>query len=160
MTAILDISELDDYSAYARGDYQARPWGWYEVLNAGIEGDEEFCEKRIGVRPFQALSLQRHKGRREFWKVEQGELKVILDGQVHTLKEGDTILIPRSKAHCMINATASSVIIYEKKMGVCREDDNERLYDAYGRDTVTLRPDEIQENLSVELYKEITEKLA
>ncbi|MCB9982186.1 MAG: phosphomannose isomerase type II C-terminal cupin domain [Rhodospirillales bacterium] len=154
--ALFKTDGLHALVGYAPGDQGFRPWGWYEVLNVGMEGREEFCEKKIGIRPHQALSLQRHHGRREVWRVEEGELTVIVDGRLHTLHRDDTILIPLASAHCMMNLIDRPLIVYEKQMGLCREDDNDRLYDFNGRETVPVAEDDHKALESIELYKKVT----
>lgn len=135
MNQLQQVKALEVYSV---GDIETRPWGFYEVLNFGSENNEEFCEKKIGVKPFQALSLQRHYGRREFWEVLSGELTVIHDGFVFDLKEGQSIDINIRAPHCMINKTGKPVVVYEKQMGICREEDFERLCDFGGRETCSI----------------------
>lgn len=118
--AAQEVAALENHVAYDAGDSDNRQWGFYEVLNVGIERGEEFCEKRIGVRPYRALSLQRHHGRREVWKVEEGVLTVICDGKLHTLTKGEVMMIPLEAPHCMINLTGEPVIVHEKQIGICR----------------------------------------
>ncbi|MEZ5814665.1 MAG: phosphomannose isomerase type II C-terminal cupin domain [Alphaproteobacteria bacterium] len=151
--ALRKNGDLIALTGYAAGDKGLRPWGWYEVLGVGMEDQEEFCEKKIGIRPHQSLSLQRHHGRREIWRVEEGELTVILDGNLHTLRRDETIMIPLKAPHCMMNLTDEPLIVYEKQIGICREEDNDRLYDMNGRETLEIAADDHKALESVELYK-------
>ena len=150
---------LEQYISYYRGDYDQRPWGFYKVLNVGHENDEEFCEKQIGVKPKHALSLQRHHGRREIWHVKQGELTVIVNRNIHILNSGDMILIPLKAAHCMINMTDQPVIVHEKQIGICREDDNDRLSDMSGRETVEIDNNDHDALLSIKIYKDLISQI-
>ena len=136
--------KLENQVQYDTGDFDHRPWGFYEVLNVGIERNEEFCEKRIGVKPYKALSLQRHHGRREIWQVEEGVLTVICDGHLHTVNAGETIMIPLEAPHCMINRTSTPVIVIEKQIGICREEDNDRLCDLSGREVMDIAADDLK----------------
>ncbi len=148
---------LDEYEA---GQTDRRPWGEYKVINVGMHKGEEFCEKNITINPRQALSLQRHKFRREVWKVLQGQLTVILDSEIHVLNEGDGILIPLSAVHCMINMTDEPVMVYEKQVGVCREEDNDRLCDLSGRKVEFIHPEDKATLHAVDVYKDVTKSLA
>jgi len=155
----MNVEVIKSKTEYHQGDVDQRPWGFYEVLNAGIDNDEEFCEKKIGVKPYQALSLQRHHGRREYWEVLSGELTVIHNGKVSTLKESDSINIDLYAPHCMINMTAQPVVVYEKQMGVCREEDNDRLCDFGGRETLEIKEDDLIALASKVEYLKITDIL-
>ena len=59
---------------YKRGDKDTRPWGTWEVLDAG----DGFCVKRICVTPGNILSLQLHHFRSEHWIIVKGEAVVTL----------------------------------------------------------------------------------
>jgi len=144
---------------YTKGQFENRPWGFYEVLKTGTENNQEFCEKKIGVKPFQALSLQRHHYRREYWEVLSGELTVIHKGEVMTLKESETINIELFAPHCMINMTDKPVVVYEKQTGLCREEDNDRLYDFSGRQTLEIAVDDHAAHKSKLEYLRITDFL-
>lgn len=112
------------------------------------------------MKPFQAMSLQKHKLRHEFWRVEEGTLTVILDGGLYTLNTGDTIEIPLKGIHCMINLSDKRVVIYEKQTGICREADNDRLSDMSGRDTVDVAPFDIEAMASKAIYERLTKLLS
>jgi mannose-6-phosphate isomerase-like protein (cupin superfamily) len=145
---------------YTIGDRDERVWGWYEVTNVGtMDSDEEFCEKRIGILPRQALSLQRHHGRRELWTAVRGTLTVIVNGELHEVHEGESIHIPLHAPHCMVNMSHGEIVVYEKQMGVCREEDNDRLFDMAGREIVEIAADDAMAHKSVELYKKIIQDL-
>ena len=55
-----------------------RPWGYYRVLHQ-VPGTKV---KELTVEPGQKLSMQRHKGRSEYWIVSEGKCAVhnMLDG--------------------------------------------------------------------------------
>ena len=53
---------------YKKGDCDTRPWGTWEVL----DGDSNFCVKRIKVNPKSMLSLQLHHHRGEHWVIVKG----------------------------------------------------------------------------------------
>ena len=142
-------------SVYVIGGHEERSWGFYEVLDIEFDGQQEICKKIIGIDARQALSLQRHYHRREVWHVVEGTITVILDGKIFNLTVGQELEIPVGAVHSMINLGREPVLLYEKQIGVCREDDNDRLYDYAGRpanlvdtkDKVALR--------SVHIYKSV-----
>ncbi len=153
----LNTSDLKNYYL---GETEQRPWGTFEVLDVGMSNEEEFCEKRIEVMPRQALSLQRHQYRREVWQVHEGSLTVILNGKLLTVMAGEEILIPLQAVHCMINLTDKPVVVYERQMGVCREEDNDRLSDMSGRDTVDIDLNDDNAMVSKVIYEKVTKSLS
>ncbi|MBC7490045.1 MAG: mannose-1-phosphate guanylyltransferase/mannose-6-phosphate isomerase, partial [Glaciimonas sp.] len=56
----------------------ARPWGWYDSVDAG----ERFQVKRIGVKPGASLSLPKHHHREEHWIVIKGTAEVTRGSEV------------------------------------------------------------------------------
>lgn len=125
--------------AYKVGDTDQRPWGSYVVTGVGLNAaGEEFCTKDITVAPGKVLSLQSHELRRERWTVKSGLLTVVLDDQLLTLQEGESIDIPLKSIHCMANLTKSFCVVSEIQEGICREADIKRYVDANGRQTETL----------------------
>ena len=159
MYALKDIQAIESQPSYKTGEYDYRPWGFYEVLKVGKENNEEFCTKKIGIKPRKALSLQRHQGRREIWTVEEGTLTVVINGIVKTIQKHEHLVVPQSAVHCMINLMNTPVIVHEKQIGLCHEGDNERLWDMYGRATVAIAADDYDAQESVKLYRQIIETL-
>lgn len=90
----------------------------------------EFCIKDLVVKPGNQLSLQRHRGREEYWMVKSGVLTVIVDGHQVDVTAGQGIFIPKGSTHCMNNKTNDPVHVEELQFGICREADNVRLLDA------------------------------
>lgn len=117
-----------------------RPWGSWEVIAHPVKNNDIItqCEKRIIVHPHKMLSLQMHEGREEIWRVESGTLTVCLNNEIHELNAGDEIFIPLGAIHAMVNLTNLPVSVYEKQSGDCREEDNFRLMDDSGRDTIDV----------------------
>ncbi len=136
--------------AYKIGDRDTRPWGEYEVTAVGItESGEEYCEKKITVSPRQILSLQSHEMRRELWRVTSGELTVVLNDELHTLKAGEEIKVPLGSIHAMANMSDIPVVVFERQEGICREEDIKRYLDAYGRGTEDSSDPAVAASLSV-----------
>jgi mannose-6-phosphate isomerase-like protein (cupin superfamily) len=90
----------------------------------------EYCIKEIVLKPHNQLSLQRHRGREEYWVVKDGILTVIIDGQMMDVPAGQAIFIPQGAVHCMNNLTDLPIHVEELQFGICREADNIRLVDA------------------------------
>ena len=75
---------------YKKGDHDTRPWGTWEVLDAG----STFCVKRITVTPGNILSLQSHNHRAEHWTIVEGEAVVTLDDKKIVCKADDSVYNP------------------------------------------------------------------
>ncbi|MEC5394903.1 phosphomannose isomerase type II C-terminal cupin domain [Bergeyella sp. RCAD1439] len=107
-----------------------RPWGKYYVL----QDEEHFKLKKIEVNPGQRLSYQYHHKRQEHWTVVQGEAVVILDGEEHPLKYGQSIFIPLGAKHRIENRAKELLVFVEVQTGTYfGEDDIVRLQDDYAR---------------------------
>ncbi|MFA7276655.1 MAG: phosphomannose isomerase type II C-terminal cupin domain [Pseudobdellovibrionaceae bacterium] len=170
-----------NYYQSGGGDVIPSPWGSNKALDAGkyaeghiytIGNDEvvnpqclaaidprptEFCSKELIVNPGNMLSLQRHRGRQEYWAVQEGTLTVVLDGVRHDVPAGKAIFIPQGAAHCMINVSEQPVKVIELQTGICRENDNIRLVDFSGRPTYPLTSE--VEFESAKLYARIQREI-
>jgi mannose-6-phosphate isomerase len=108
-----------------------RPWGSYDVVDAG----EGFQVKRITVSPGQRLSYQRHTHRAEHWYVVAGKGVVTLDDQERGVEPGDTVEIALGAAHRAANPGSVDFVFIEIQTGsYFGEDDIQRLHDDYDRD--------------------------
>jgi mannose-6-phosphate isomerase-like protein (cupin superfamily) len=115
---------------YAAGQRDLRPWGDWEVLDAG----PGYAVKRIRVSPGGRLSLQKHQHRAEHWVVVAGVARVTVGADVRALAAGQSVDIDIGAVHRIENAGAETVVIIELQRGaVLREDDIERIEDVYGR---------------------------
>jgi len=112
-----------------------RPWGSYKVIDKG----NRYKVKKIIVKPGEALSLQRHYHRSEHWIVVKGTAKIILEDNQGCLKEyfiheNESIYVPKSKKHRIINPGKIPLEIIEIQVGeYLEEDDIERFEDRYSR---------------------------
>lgn len=124
-----DFSSLDDI--ILEHEIFARPWGFYKttVLN------EMFQSKVIYVMPGQALSLQSHQRREEYWQIVKGSGTIQLGDSVHPVSPGSTFFIPKGCKHRMTNTSADETLIFtEVQLGdYFGEDDIERYEDIYNR---------------------------
>jgi mannose-1-phosphate guanylyltransferase/mannose-6-phosphate isomerase len=107
-----------------------RPWGWYQVTDAG----KQFQVKRIVVNPGGRLSLQKHQHRAEHWVVVNGLATVTVDGRVESLKPNEHAHIPLGAVHRLENLGNVPVELVEVQTGTyLGEDDIVRLEDIYNR---------------------------
>ncbi len=110
-------------------DADDRPWGrWEEYLN-----EPGYRVKRIIVHPGQRLSLQRHKLRSEHWVIVAGSGQFTLDNDLIPVTAGEKVFIPVGGVHRIQNDGKENLIIIETQLGICDENDIERLEDDYGR---------------------------
>ncbi len=109
----------------------ARPWGFYKttVLN------EMFQSKIIHIMPGQALSLQSHDHREEYWIIVNGAGLIQLGESVHPAVPGGTFFIPKGCKHRLTNTSETEpLILTEVQLGdYFGEDDVRRYEDIYGR---------------------------
>jgi mannose-6-phosphate isomerase-like protein (cupin superfamily) len=115
---------------YAAGQRDDRPWGDWEVLDAG----PGYVVKRIRVKPGGVLSLQRHKHRAEDWVVVAGRAMVTLGERQFELGAGEGTHIGLGDVHRIANFGSEMVVFIEVQTGKhLSEEDIERLEDRYGR---------------------------
>lgn len=115
---------------YKRGDKDSRPWGTWEVLDAG----DGFCVKRILVTPGNILSLQLHHFRAEHWIIVKGEAVVTLGDQKLIKKANESVYIPAETKHRIQNNTDADMEFIEIQTGEnLDENDIVRFEDSYGR---------------------------
>lgn len=107
-----------------------RPWGWYQVLDAG----PRFQVKRIVVYPGGRLSLQRHFHRAEHWVVVRGTALVTHGETQSLLRENESTYIPLGHVHRLENPGKIDLELIEVQSGsYLDEDDIVRLEDQYDR---------------------------
>lgn len=106
-----------------------RIWGYYRVLHEA----PGMKVKELTVNPGQALSMQRHQQRSEYWIVEEGKCCVnsmMPNGYLLPSKElslHDEIIIPINEWHQLINPYDTPCRVVEIQYGVkCNEEDIER----------------------------------
>ena len=105
-----------------------RPWGSFERLSA----NERTTVKIIHISAGEALSLQTHEERDEFWRVLKGFGTVHIEGRDTDTREDDSFFIPRYAEHRAV-AGPEGLVILEIAFGTFDEKDEKRLADEYGR---------------------------
>ena len=107
-----------------------RPWGSFEIIDLG----KNFKVKKIIVKPFCSLSLQKHQQRSEHWVVVKGRASVICGDREFVLNENESTFIPLGKKHRLENKNSDLLEIIEIQTGnYLGEDDIVRFNDKYGR---------------------------
>ncbi len=107
-----------------------RPWGSYTVLGEG----DNYKMKKIVVRPSGRLSLQMHYHRSEHWVVVSGTAEVTIGEEVKTVQQGESVFIPKTVKHRLVNPGKMALEIIEVQNGdYLGEDDIVRFDDIYGR---------------------------
>ncbi len=107
-----------------------RPWGSFEIIDLG----KNFKVKKIIVKPFCSLSLQKHQQRSEHWVVVKGRANVTYEDREFILNENESTFIPLGKKHRLENKNHDLLEIIEIQTGdYLGEDDITRFNDKYGR---------------------------
>jgi mannose-1-phosphate guanylyltransferase / mannose-6-phosphate isomerase len=113
-----------------------RPWGWYNVIDAG----DGFQVKRIMVNPGGSLSLQSHAKRAEHWVVVTGTATITVGERVAHYTSNRHVYIPIGSKHRLQNHTNEMVQLIEVQSGsYLGEDDIVRYEDIYNRATLPSR---------------------
>ena len=107
---------------YKRGDHDSRPWGTWEVLDSG----ENFCVKKITVKPDAILSLQ---------IIVDGEAMVVLGEDTLYRHKDEAVYIPVKTKHRIKNTSQQVPLTFiEIQTGDnLDEADIVRFEDSYGR---------------------------
>lgn len=117
-------------NTYSKGDKDTRPWGTWEVLDAG----KNFCVKHICVTPHNILSLQSHNFRAEHWIIVCGKAVVTLGEEKLEKSANERIYIPEKTKHRIQNDTDEMLEFIEIQYGEnLDENDIIRYEDSYGR---------------------------
>jgi mannose-6-phosphate isomerase-like protein (cupin superfamily) len=107
-----------------------RPWGTYEVIDAG----SNFQVKHIMVKPGHKLSLQMHRHRAEHWIVVEGTAQVTCGERQSLLRPNETLYVPIGTRHRLENPGEIPLRVIEVQAGAyLGEDDIVRFEDTYGR---------------------------
>jgi len=62
----------------------------------------------MDIRPGEEIGAEVHKDRDQFFRFEEGEGKVVIDGVEHRVKNGDGIIVPAGARHNVINTSKSA----------------------------------------------------
>ena len=107
---------------------EVRPWGNFERFTL----NEQTTVKIVTVTAGEAISLQTHDNRDEFWRVLQGSGTITLDHIDYPAAAGDTFFSRRGTEH-RVAGGAEGLSFLEIAFGTFDEMDIRRLEDRYGR---------------------------
>lgn len=108
---------------------EKRPWGDELWL---VNDKAPVMVKVITVNPGQALSLQYHNNRDEFWHVISGSGTAVVGDDSIGIKAGNDYFVPRGIKH-RVESGADVLFFIELSFGEFDEEDIVRLEDRYGR---------------------------
>jgi mannose-1-phosphate guanylyltransferase/mannose-6-phosphate isomerase len=106
-----------------------KPWGLY----ADWHRSSAMTLKCLVVKPGHRMSLQRHAQREEVWRTLSGRGEDQATTPPTPLLPGRTHQIAKGALHRMANVGKEPLVVVEVQLGLCREDDIERLADDYKR---------------------------
>ncbi len=107
-----------------------RPWGKFR----SYPHQKARSIKIISVKPGEALSLQYHQRRSEFWVVLDEGLEITLGERTWRARVNEEIFIPRKSAHRLRCIGSKEARVMEIWIGDSDEADIVRLKDDYGRE--------------------------
>ena len=107
-----------------------RPWG--EEVWLTRDGRAPSMVKVITVRAHEALSLQYHAKREEYWVVISGDGEAEVGGERIPLRAGASCFVPKEARH-RVTSGAGGLTFVELSFGEFDEKDIVRLEDRYGR---------------------------
>ncbi len=107
-----------------------RPWGTYTVL----ENKKGYKIKRIEVKPYKKLSLQKHFHRNEHWIVISGTATVTVGKNKKYIQPNESTYIKMGEVHRLENEREIPIVLIEAQVGeYTEEDDIVRIDDKFGR---------------------------
>ena len=59
----------------------------------------------MNLKPSEGIGLETHTDRDQFFRFEEGEGKVFIDGIEHKVKDGDAIIVPAGTQHNVVNTS-------------------------------------------------------
>lgn len=85
----------------------------------GLTGENSFFRKVIytakhsqlvvmALKPGEEIGMETHPDNDQFLRIENGEGKVIIDGNEQSFKEGFAIIVPARSAHNVINTSQTN----------------------------------------------------
>ena len=112
----------------AHYEKEERPWGDFERFTL----NEKTTVKIVTVKAGEAISLQTHEHRDEFWRIIQGSGTIRIGEEDHPAHTGDTFFSPRHSKH-RVEGGPEGLAFLEIAFGEFDENDIDRLEDKYGR---------------------------
>ena len=127
IVSLLQAQNRSEYSAHREVH---RPWGSYDLIDAG----HRYQVKRITVKPGASISLQLHHHRAEHWVVVAGTALIQKSEEQKILSENESIFIEIGEKHRITNPGKMPLHLIEIQTGsYLADDDIVRFEDGYGR---------------------------
>lgn len=130
LSVLLDSIKIKNNKFLIENQTTYRPWGSYSIL---LE-NQGYKIKKIVVQANQKLSLQYHYHRSEHWTIVKGTAKVVIGKEEKYVYENQSIYIPKTVSHRLINEGHMPLEVIEVQCGeYLEEDDIVRIDDIYNR---------------------------
>ena len=107
---------------------EERPWGNFERFTL----NERTTVKIVTVKAGEAISLQTHNDRDEFWRILAGSGFITIGENRTEARPGDEFFCPRGSKH-RVESSPGNLTLLEIAFGKFNENDIKRLEDRYGR---------------------------
>lgn len=62
----------------------------------------------MSLKPNEEIGMEAHKDVDQFFRFEQGEGKVVIDGVTHKVKDGDAVIVPCTAKHNIVNTSKTA----------------------------------------------------
>jgi mannose-6-phosphate isomerase-like protein (cupin superfamily) len=66
----------------------------------------------MALKPGEEIGEEVHEDRDQFFRVEEGEGEVMIDGKRHAVKDDDAIVVPAGARHNVVNTGEESLKLY------------------------------------------------
>lgn len=107
----------------SRPMYEERRWGTYRVIDDTVFSDgRHSLTKMLTIMPGMSISYQLHHHRSETWTFVEGEGLFVMDGNISSVKAGDTVVIPVEHLHTIKAVTELSFIEVQNGNPLVEED--------------------------------------
>ncbi len=64
----------------------------------------------MSLEPGEEIGMEVHTGNDQFFRIEGGHGKCIIDGNEYDIKDGDALLVPTGAKHTIINASENEAL--------------------------------------------------
>jgi mannose-6-phosphate isomerase-like protein (cupin superfamily) len=64
----------------------------------------------MSLQPSEEIGMEVHNDRDQFFRFEEGEGKVVIDGVEHKVKDGDAVIVPAGAQHNVVNASKKAAL--------------------------------------------------
>ena len=61
----------------------------------------------MSLQPMEEIGLETHAANDQFFRVEKGECRCIIDGHEYDLADGDAMIVPRGAKHNVVNISTT-----------------------------------------------------